>query len=214
MANRWGNSGNSDRLYFGGGSQITADGDCSHEIKRRLLLGRKAMINLHSMLKSRHDFANKGPSSQGYGFSSGHVWMWELDYKESWVQKNDAFELWCWRRLLRVSWTAKRSNHSILKKINPAYSLEGLMLKLQILWSPDGKSQLLEKDSDAGKVWRQEEKGTTEDEMARWHHQLNGHGSGWTLGIGDGQGGLACGSSWGRKESDMTEWLNWSETTY
>ena len=93
MASRWGNTGNSDRLYFWG-SKITADGDCSLEIKRRLLLGRKVMINLDSILKSR-DIINKGQSSQSYGFSSSHVWMWELDYKESWVLKNDAFELWC-----------------------------------------------------------------------------------------------------------------------
>ena len=89
MVNRWGNSGNSEKLYFGG-LKITADGDCSHEIKRRLLLGRKAVTNLDSILKSRDYFVNKGRSSQGYGFSSGHIWMWELDYKESWVQKN-----WC-----------------------------------------------------------------------------------------------------------------------
>ena len=82
--------------------------------------------------KQRHYFANKSPSSQSYGFSSGHVWMWELDYKESWVQKNDAFELWCWRRLLRVLWTARRSNQSVLKEISPEYSLEALMLKLKL----------------------------------------------------------------------------------
>ena len=81
--------------------------------------------------KQRHYFANKGPSSQGYGFSSGHVWMWELDYKESWVPKNGCFELWCRRRLLRVPWTAGRSNQSILKEISPECSLEGLMLKLK-----------------------------------------------------------------------------------
>ena len=82
--------------------------------------------------KQRHYFANKGLSSQGYGFSSGHVWMWELDYKESWPPKIDAFELWCWRRLLRVPWTARRSNQSILKEISPKYSLEGLPLKLKL----------------------------------------------------------------------------------
>ena len=90
MTSRWRNSGNSGRLYFGG-SKITADGDCSHEIKRRLLLGRKAMTNLDKLIKKqRHYFSNKGLSSQSYGFSSGHVWMWKLDYKESWVLKN-----WC-----------------------------------------------------------------------------------------------------------------------
>ena len=82
--------------------------------------------------KQRHYFAKRSLSSQSYGFSSSHVWMWELDYKESWVPKNDAFELWCWRRLLRVPWTARISNQSILKEISPEYSLEGLMLKLKL----------------------------------------------------------------------------------
>ena len=119
--------------FFGEGSKITADGDCSHEIKRRLLLGRKVMTNLDNILKSRDTtFANKGPSSQSYGFSSSHVGY------ESWILKKaehrriDAFELWCWRRLWRVPWTARRSNQSILKEISPEYSLEGLILKLKL----------------------------------------------------------------------------------
>ena len=113
-----------------GGSQITADSDCSHEIKRCLLLGRKVMTNLDSILKrKRHYFTNKCPSSQSYGFSNSHVWMWELDHKESW--RIDAFKLWCWRRLLRVPWTERRSNQSVLKEISPEYSLEGPMLKLK-----------------------------------------------------------------------------------
>ena len=112
-----------------GGSKITADGDCIHEIKRHLLLGRKVMINLYSILnKQRHYFANKGPSSQSYRFSSSHVWIWEFDYK-SWA---GTFALWYWRRHLRVLWTAKRSNQSVLKEISPEYSLEGLMLKLNL----------------------------------------------------------------------------------
>ena len=94
------------------GFKIPADGDCSHEIKRNLHLGGKAMTNLDSIVKSR-DITLSTKFSQGYGFSSGHVWMWELDYKESW--RIDAFELWCWRRLLRVPWTARRSNQLILK---------------------------------------------------------------------------------------------------
>ena len=97
-----------------------------------LLFGRKVMTNLDSILKSRHYFANKGVSSKSYGFSSSHVQMWELDYKESWVWRIDAFELWCWRRLLKVPWTARRSNQSILKEISPGWSLEGLMLKLKL----------------------------------------------------------------------------------
>ena len=116
-----------------GGSKITADGDCSHSIKRRLLLGRKLKTNLDNILKKqRHYFVKKGPSSQGNGFSSSHVWMWESDCEESWVPKNWCFWMWCWRRLLRVPWTARRSNQSILKEISPGYSLEVLMLKLKL----------------------------------------------------------------------------------
>ena len=117
-----------DFISGGEGSKITADGDCSHEIKRCLLLGSKVMTNLDSIFKSRHYFVNKGPSSQGYGFP---VILYGC---ESWIikkaehQRTDAFELWCWRRLLRVPWTARRSNQSILKEISPGCSLEGLML--------------------------------------------------------------------------------------
>ena len=109
------------------GSKIAADGDYNHEIRWCLLLGRKAMTNLDSILESKHYFAIKGLSSQSYGFSSGHVWIWELDHKEGWAMKN-----WCWRRLLRVPWTARRSNQSILKEISPEYSLDRLMLKLKV----------------------------------------------------------------------------------
>ena len=140
--------------------------------------------------------------------------MWELDCEEVWVLKNWCFELWCWRRLLRVPWTARRSNQSVLKEISPGCSLEGMMLKLKlVLWPPHAKSWLTGKDSDAGRDWRQEEKGTTEDEMAGWHHRFNGSEFDWTPGVGDGQGGLACCNLWGRKEVDTTEWLNWTEDT-
>ena len=139
---------------------------------------------------------------------------------ESWTirkaecQRINAFELWCWRRLLKVTWTARRSNQSILKEINLEYSLEGLMLKLKpILWPPDVKNWLTGKGPDARKNWRQEEKGMTEDEMVGWHHWLNGRESEWTPGVGDGQGGLACCSPWCRKESGMTE-LNWTELNW
>ena len=111
----------------------------------------------------------------------------------------------------RIPWTTRRSNQSILKEISPWCSLEGLMLKLKpILWPPHAKSWLIGKDSDARRDWGQEEKGTKEDEMAGWHHWLDGHEFGWTLGVGDGQGGLACCDSWGCKESDTTERLNWT----
>ena len=113
-------------------SKITAVGDCSHEIKRCLRLGIKSYDQSKQHIKKQgHYFANKGPSSQGYGFSSDYVWMWELDCEESW--RIDAFELWCRRRLLRVPWTSRRSNQSILKEISPEYSLEGLMLKMNTL---------------------------------------------------------------------------------
>ena len=137
---------------------------------------------------------------------------------ESWTVKKaerrriNAFELWCWRRLLRVPWTTRRSNQSILKEINPGISLQGMMLKLKpVLWPPHGKSWLIGKDFDAGRDWGQEEKGTTEDEMAGWHHWLDGSESEWTAGVGDGQGGLVYYDSWGRKESDTTERLNSTE---
>ena len=120
-------------------------------------------------------------------------------------------------RLLRVPWTARRSNQSILKEISPGCSLEGLMLMLKLqyfvhlMWRTDSFEK---KDPDAGKDWGQEEKGTTEDEMVEWHHWHNGHGFGWTLGVGDGQGGLACCGSWGRRESDTAERLNWTELNW
>ena len=137
---------------------------------------------------------------------------------ESWTVKKAehqriyAFELWCWRRLLRVPWTARRSTQSILKEISPGCWLEGLMLRLTpILWPPLAKSWLIGKDPDAGRDWGHDEKGMTEDAMAEWHHWLNGHEFGWTPGVGDGQGGLAYCDSWGHKESDTTERLNWTE---
>ena len=202
----------SDFIFLG--SKITADGDCSHEIKRRVLLGRKVMTNLDSILKSRDFyFANKGPSGQGYGFSSGYVWMWELDCEESWASKN-----WCF-------WTVvlEKTLESPLdcKEIEPVHSkgdqswvLIGrtdIEAETPILWPLHVKSGLIGKDPDARRDWGQEEKGTTEDEMARWHHRLDGHEFEWTLEVGDGQGGLACCSSWGCKESETTEWLNWTE---
>ena len=190
---------------FWGGFKITADGNCSHEIKRCLLLGRKAMTNLDSILQSRDItlLTNVLLVKAVYGCES-----WTIKKAEYW--RIDAFELWFWRRLWRAPWTARRSNQSTLKEISSEYSLEGLMLKLKLQYF----GYLMQradslKKTDTGKDWGQEEKGMTEDEMAGWHHQLDGHGFGWTPGVGDGQGGLVCCNSWGHKESDMTEWLNW-----
>ena len=133
---------------------------------------------------------------------------WTVKKAERW--RIDAFELWCWRRLLRVPWTARRSNQSIMKGILPRCSLEGMMLKLKLQYFGHlmRRVDLLEK-TDAGRDWGQEERETTEDEMAGWHYRLNGCEFEWTPGDGDGQGGLACCDSWGRKESDTTEQLNW-----
>ena len=173
-----------------------------------------SILNLDSLLKSRDiTLLTKLHIVKAMVFP---VVMYEC---ESWITNNaecwriDASELWCWRRLLRVPWTARRSNQSILKKISPGISLEGMMLKLKIpiLWPPHVKSWLIGKDSDAGRDWGQDDKGTTEDEMAEWHHWLDGGEFEWTPGVGDGQGGLACCDSWGRRESDTTERLNWTE---
>ena len=146
-------------------------------MKRLLFFGRKVMINLDSILKKqRHYFANKGPSSQSYGFSSSHVWVWELDYKESWAPK-----CWCFSTVV-----LEKNLESPLdsKEIQPGHSKGNQSwifigrtdteAETPILWPPDVKNWLIGKDPDAGKDWRQEEKGMTEDEMVGWHHLLNG----------------------------------------
>ena len=168
MANRWGNNGNSDRLYFWG-SKITADGDCSHEIKRHLLPGRKAMTNLDSTLKSRDiTLPTKVCLVKAMVFP---VVMYGC---ESWTIKKadhsiiDAFELRCWRRLLRVPWTTRRSNQSILKEINPEYSLKGLW-KLQYFGHLMQRSDSLEKTLMLGKIEGKRRR-RWQDEMAGWHH--------------------------------------------
>ena len=154
MANRCGNSGNSDRLYFGG-SKITADGDCSHEIKRNLLLGRKVMTNLDSLLKMRDITLPKKVclvKAVVFPVIMHGCESWTIKKAERW--RIDAFKLWCWRRLLRVPWTARRPNQSMLKEISPKYSLEGLMLKLKLqyfghlMWRTDS----FEKNLMLGKI--------------------------------------------------------------
>ena len=161
------------------GSKISVGGDYSHEMKRHLLLGRKAMTNLDSVLKSRDiTLSTKVRLVKAmvfpavmYGCES-----WTINKAEH--RRIDAFELWCWRRLLRVSWTARRSNQSILKEISPEYSLDGWMLKLKLQYFAPlmRRTNALQKTPpNAGKDWRWEEKGTKEDEMVGWHHRLNGH---------------------------------------
>ena len=204
-----------ETIFFG--SKITEDGDCSHEIKRHLLLGRIAMTNLDSILKSRditlltkvHLVKPLFFPVVMYGCES-----WTIKKAECW--RFDAFELWYWRRLLRIPWTARRSNQSILKEISPGCSLEGLILKLNtpILWPLDVKNWLIGKDPDTGKDWRREKKGTTEDEMVGWHHLLEGYKFEEDPEVGDGQGSLVCCSPWGRKELDTTERLNGTEIQF
>ena len=197
------------------GTRITAEGDCRHEIKRSLLLGRKVMINLDSILKSRDiNFSNKGPFSQSYGFSSSHVWMWELDYKESWMPKNWCFWTVVLEKTLEILLDCKEIK-PVNSKGNQSWMFFGRIdaeAEAPILWPPAAKNRLIWKDSDSGKGWRQEEKGTTEDEMVGWHHQLHGHEFEQVLGVGDGQGSLVCCSPWGPKESVMTEQLNWTDS--
>ena len=150
-----------------------------------------------------------------YGFSSSHVWMCELDCKESWVPKN------CfWTVVLEKTLDSPLDSKEI-QPVNPKGNQSWVFIvrtdveaETPILWPPDTKSWLIGIEPDAGKDWGQEEKGTTEYKMVRWHHRLNRHGFGWTPGFGYGQGGLACCSSWGRKELDTTEWLNGTELNW
>ena len=160
------------------------------------------MISLESILKKlRYPLANKGPHSQSYTFSSSHVWMWELDSKEGWVPKN-----WCfWTVVLEK--TLENPLEPVNLKGNQSWICIGRTdaeAETPILWPPDAKNWLIWKDPHAGNDWRREEKGTTEDEMVGWHHRLNGHESEQALGVGDGQGSLACCSPRGHKESNTT----------
>ena len=212
MTNRWENNGNSERLFWGG-SKIIAAGDCSHEIKT-LAPWKESYDQLKQhIIKQRHYFASKAPSSQSYGFSSSHVRMWELDHKESWAVKN-----WCF-------WTVglEKTLESPLdcKEIQPVHPkgnqswifIEGTDAEgeTQILWLPVAMNWLIWKDPGAGKDWRQEERGMTEDEMVVWHHWLDGHEFEQASGGGDGQESLVCCSPWGHEELDTTERLNCTE---
>ena len=196
------------------GSKITADGDCSHEIKRRLLLGRKVMTNLDSILKSRDiTLPTKVHLVKAMVFP---VVMYEC---ESWTMKKaerwriNAFELWCWRRLLRVPWTLRRSNQCILKEISPGCSLEGLILKLKLQYF----GHLMRRVNSFERPWCWERlRAGGEGDDRGWDGWMASRTQ-WTWvsvnsrSLPNAQGGLACCGSWGRKESDTTEWLNWTE---
>ena len=207
MANRWGNI-ETVRDFILGGSKITADGDCSHEIKRCLLLGRKPMTNLESILKSRDITLLTNVC-----LVKAMVFPVVMYGQEIWTRKKaehwriDAFELRWWRRL----WESLRLQGD--QPVHPKGSQFWIFIgrtdaeaSPPILRPPDGKNWLIGKDPDSGQYWRQEEKRMTKDEMVGWHHRLYGHEFEQALGDGEGQGILACGP-WSCKESDMTEWL-------
>ena len=189
------------------GSKITADGDCNHEIKRRLLLGRKTMTELDSILKSRDiTLLTKMHIVKAMVFPVV-MYTWESwTIKKVEHQRIDAFELWCWRRLLRVPWTARRSNQSILEEINPEYSLEGLMLKLKLQYFGHlmQRTYSFEKTLVLGKIEGKRRRGWQKTKMVGWHHWLNGCPFEQTLGNREGQESLVCFSPWGHKELDMT----------
>ena len=162
--------------------------------------------------KQRHYFANKGPFSQSYGFSVVMYGCESWTIKKAECQRIDTFELWCWRRLLRVPWTARRSNQYILKEINPEYSLMLMLkLKLQYLGHLVWRADSLVKTLMLGKIEGRRKR--TEDEMVGWYHWLDGHDFEQALGGGDGQESLACCSLWSHKELDTTEQLNWTNST-
>ena len=189
-------------------SKITVDGDCSHEIQRCFLLRRKAMTNLESILKRRDiTLPTKVSLSQSYGFCSGHVWMWELDYKESWALKN-----WCFWTVVLEKTLESPLDCKEIKPISPKgnhlWILEGLILKLKL----NTLATWCEELTHWKRPWCWERlkvggEGMTEDEIVGWHHWLSGHEFVQTPGDSEGQGSLACCSPWGHKKSDMTEQL-------
>ena len=190
MANKWGKNGNSDRLYF-----LRLQNHCRWWVQlwnyKMLAPWKKTCDQPRQHIKKqRHYFANKGPSSQSNGFSGSHVWMWELEYKESWALKN-----WCfWAVVLEKTLESPLDSKEI-KPVNPKRNQSWIFIgrtdaeaEAPILWPPDAKNWLIGKAPDTGKDWRQEEKGTREDEMVKWHHWLNGHEFEQALGVGDEQG--------------------------
>ena len=163
--------------------------------------------------KQRYYFADKGPSIQSSGFSRSHVWMWELDYKESWAAKN-----WCFWTVVLEKTLESLLNCKEIKPVNLKGNQSWIIIgrtdaeaEAPILWLPDVQSWLTVKDPNAQKHWRQEQKGRTENEMVGWHHQFNGYEFEQAPRVGNWQGSLACCSPSGGKESDMTEWLNWTD---
>ena len=210
MGNRWGNNGNSNRLYFWGAQKSLWMVTAVMKLKDSCTLEEKLWLHGQHIKKQGHYFANKGPSSQSYGFCSSYAWMWELDHKESWALKN-----WCFSTVVLEKTLESPLDFKEIKPVNSKGNQYWIFIgrtdaEAPIFWPPDVKNWLIEKDPDAGKDWRQE-KGRTEDEMVGWHHYLNGHEVEQALGVGDGLGSLACCSPWGCKKLGMTEQLNWTD---
>ena len=193
------------------------DSDCRRGLTHSLPEGKAAaalvVLSAECSSQAAAFTALHSPSSQSYDFYSSHVCMWELDHKGSWAPKN-----WCFWTVVLEKTLESPLDSKELKPVNPKGNQSWIFIwwtdteaEAPVLWPPDAKSWLIGKDPDAGKDWRQEEKGTTEDEMVGWHHQLDGHEFKQALGVGDGQGSLECCSPWGCKELDITEQLNWAE---
>ena len=201
-----------EQWWLLGGSKIPADGDCSHEIKRLLLLGRKAMTNLDSILKSRDITLLTKVRLVKVMVFPVVMYGCELDHKESWALKN-----WCFWTVVLEKTLESPLDCKEIQPVHPKGNQSWIFIgrtdaeaEAPILWPPDAKNWLMGKDPDAGKDWRQEEKGTIEDEMVGWHHRLSGPEFEWAPGVGDAGASLACVGAWGHKESDSTERLNWS----
>ena len=190
-----------------GGSKITADGDCSHEMKTLAPWMKSYDQPRQHIKKQRHYFADKGSLVKAMVFPKSHVWLWELDYKESWVPKN-----WCFWTVVLEKTLESALDCKEIEPVNPKgnHWKDRCWSWNSNTWPPDAKNWLIGKDPDVGKDWRLEEKGMTEDEMVGWHHQLDGHEFEQALGDSEGQGGLACCSPWGGKELGTTERLNWT----
>ena len=194
-----------DFIFFD--SRITADSDCSHVIKRLLAPWKNSYDNNRQCFKmQRHHFANKGPYSQSYSFSSSHVWMWQLDHKEGWSPKN-----WCFWTVVPektlMSLASRRSSQSILKKVYLEYFFEGQMLKLKVQYFGHlmQRADSLEKTLMLGKNGEQEKR-ATEDEMVGWYHWLNGYKFEQTQEVSDGQRSLVCCSSWSQSQTWFSDW--------
>ena len=208
MENRWGRK-RKQWLYFLAPKSLQAV-TAAMKFKENPPLKKIHDKRRQHIKKQRHYFA-KGLSSQSYGLSSSHVQMWELDHKEGWAWKNWCFWTVVLEKTLESSLHCKEIKLGNSKGDQPWIFIGGVDAETPIFWPPDAKSWLIGRDADVGKDWRQEEKGTTEDEIVGWHYRLSGHESEQTLGAREGQRSLVHCSPWGHAESDMTEWLNNNE---